>query len=51
MCLYTFYNIFNKVNFSKMGNLEEAIVITNKIGENIISDEIKSQTTIKEVDL
>lgn len=42
---------FNKVNFSKMGNLEEAIVITNKIGENIISDEIKSQTTIKEVDL
>lgn len=39
---------FNKVNFSNMGNLDEAIVITNKIDLDI-SQEIKNQTIIKEV--
>ena len=39
---------FNKVNFSKMGNLEEATVITNRIGKEV-SQELKTQTVIKEV--
>nr|WP_206172213.1 DeoR/GlpR family DNA-binding transcription regulator [Vagococcus fluvialis] len=39
---------FNKVNFAKMGNLDEAIIITNQINKEV-SQELRSQTVIKEV--
>lgn len=39
---------FNKINFAKMGNLDEAIIITNQINKEV-SQELRSQTVIKEV--
>lgn len=39
---------FNKVNFSKVGNLEEALIITDCL-EDEVSDRLRSKTTIKEV--
>ncbi len=39
---------FNKVNFSKIGNIEEALIITDCLG-NDISDRLRIKTTIKEV--
>ena len=38
---------FNKVNFSKMGNLDEAVIITDKISDDT-SEYLINQTTIKE---
>ncbi|MFC6347157.1 DeoR/GlpR family DNA-binding transcription regulator [Vagococcus carniphilus] len=39
---------FSKVNFSKVGNLEEALIITDSLEEDI-SDRLRTKTTIKEV--
>ncbi|MFW7432354.1 DeoR/GlpR family DNA-binding transcription regulator [Vagococcus carniphilus] len=39
---------FNKVNFSKVGNLEEALIITDFLEEEIC-DRLRTKTTIKEV--
>lgn len=39
---------FNKVNFSKMGSLDEAVIITDRIPSDT-SKELINQTTIKEV--
>lgn len=39
---------FNKVNFSKMGNIEDAWIITDTLPKET-SEELRTQTTIKEV--